>query len=296
MFEILDSEVIGRLANISLNSRQPMLGTVSGRHRSPVRGSSLEFAEYRKYVPGDDTRRLDWRAWGRSDRFFVKEFEADTNLRLSIVLDASGSMNFPLQKPVGEITTRLEYAKRVGGMLAWLASQQGDAVGLTSIHRSVPCDIPPTRGARHLGHVLEQMQEIEADQEVALTDALHHVADRLPRRSLVVLVSDFFLDPEELKPAIEHLSWRRHDVVAFHLLDPAEINFDFSQPVKLIDLETSMPILADPSLMSESYRTVVREYLESIDSLMKRSNVDYHYVSMDQPFEDILARFLLRRL
>jgi uncharacterized protein (DUF58 family) len=147
----LDPAVLSRLMALPLNARQAMLGNVSGHHRSPVRGSSLEFAQYRKYVPGDDTRRLDWRTWGRSDRFYIKEFEADTNLRLCLLIDTSGSMNFG---PAG--ATRFDYAKKLAGTLAYIAAQQGDAVGLHSLaEKSV--EIPAKRGASHLGLVLDQM-------------------------------------------------------------------------------------------------------------------------------------------
>src|ERR1700722_13476370 len=150
----LESAVLARLMALPLHARTAMLGSVSGKHRSPVRGSSLEFAQYRKYVPGDDTRRLDWRTWGRSDRFYIKEFEADTNLRICLLIDASGSMDFG---PTG--ATRLDYARRIAGTLGYLAANQGDAVGLRSV-ADKPLEIPARRGAAHLGLVLDQMDGI----------------------------------------------------------------------------------------------------------------------------------------
>src|SRR5271156_3053844 len=149
--DFLDPRVLARLMALPLHARQAMLGSVSGKHRSPVRGSSLEFAQYRKYVPGDDTRRLDWRTWGRSDRFYIKEFEADTNLRICLLIDASGSMEFG---PAG--ATRLDYARRLAGTLGYLAANQGDAVGLRSLARQ-PVEIPARPGPLHLGVVLEHM-------------------------------------------------------------------------------------------------------------------------------------------
>lgn len=296
MSNILQPEVMARLAPLALNARQPMLGDVSGRHRSPVRGSSLEFAEYRNYVPGDDTRRLDWRAWARSDRDFIKEFEADTNLRMSVVLDGSGSMNYGLRNPQGSVVTRMDYAKHLAAALAWLASQQGESVGLAAIHDKQPCEVAPRRGARHLGHILEQIEGLKASDEADLATALHHVADKLPRRSLVVVFSDLFTDLRELQPAVDHLRWRKNDVAIFHLLEPSELEFDFDKPVKLIDLEGGSPLLADPALMSDSYRKVVQEYLDEIDDMVRRSNIDYHRVRMDMTYEEALTQFLLRRM
>src|SRR3954463_2965224 len=209
----LEPTVLARLLALPLHARQAMLGNVSGKHRSPIRGSSLEFAQYRKYVPGDDTRRLDWRAWGRSDRFYIKEFEADTNLRLCLLIDASGSMAFG---PAG--ATRLDYARRLAATLAYLAAEQGDAVGLWSMAQPA-LEIPPRRGASHLGLVLEQMSGIQPVGGTTLLEALHDAAEKVRQRALVVILSDFFVPPSELKAAIQHLRFRRHDVTAFHLLD-----------------------------------------------------------------------------
>ena len=156
--EFLDPRAISRLMGIPLHSRFPMLGNVSGRHRSPVRGSSLEFAEYRKYVPGDDTRRLDWRAYGRCDRFYIKEFEADTNLRMCLVVDTSGSMRFGDGQ-----TTKLDYARRLAASLGWLASRQGDAVGLYCAGKAFHTEIPPKRNARHLRVILNELGTIQAE-------------------------------------------------------------------------------------------------------------------------------------
>ena len=152
--EFLDPRALARLAGLSLHARFPMLGNVSGRHRSPIRGSSLEFAEYRKYVPGDDTRRLDWRAYARSDRFYIKEFEADTNLRMCLVVDTSGSMDFADDGP-----SKLDYARRVAGTLAYLATQQGDAVGLYCASETFHTAIPPTRNAPHIANLPDELGE-----------------------------------------------------------------------------------------------------------------------------------------
>src|SRR5210317_2265706 len=149
----IDPKVLARLGGLGLHARLPMLGSVSGRHRSPIRGSSLEFAEYRKYVPGDDTRRMDWRAYGRSDRFYIKEFEADTNLRLCLIVDTSGSMGYK-----AEGLSKLEYAQRIAGTLAYLAAGQGDAVGLYCAANGFQAQIPPKRNPRHLRTVLDNLE------------------------------------------------------------------------------------------------------------------------------------------
>ena len=267
-----------------------MLGNVSGRHRSPIRGSSVEFAAYRKYVPGDDTRRLDWRAWGRSDRFYIKEFEADTNLRMCLIVDTSGSMSYG---PDGE--TKLDYSRKIAGTMAYLASRQGDAVGLYCAADGFNKDIPPKRNAAHLRVVLDELGKSKADGETGLVDALHEVAERVSQRALIVILSDFFVDPELLKSCFQHLRFRKHDVVAFHMLDRTEVDFEFDRPIRFLDLEGNAHILADPPLIVEEYRRAMAGYLDGLKDVISEAALDYHRVSLDVPYDQVLARFLLGR-
>jgi len=286
----LDPAVLSRLLALPLNARHAMLGNVSGKHRSPVRGSSLEFAQYRKYVPGDDTRRLDWRTWGRSDRFYIKEFEADTNLRLCLLIDTSGSMGFGPKN-----ATRLDYARRLAGTLAYVAAQQGDGVGLWSLAEK-PIEIPAKRGASHLGLVLDQLAGIQPVGDTTLLSSLHDAAEKIRQRALVVIFSDLFVPPEELKTAIQHLRFRKHDVAVFHLLDQKELDFDFDRPARFIDMEGGEAILADPSLIARNYREAVRQYMMAIDELVRTTGIDYHRVKLHEKYDDVLAKFLLGRV
>ncbi len=287
----LDSAVLARLLALPLHARQAMLGSVSGNHRSPVRGSSLEFAQYRKYVPGDDTRRLDWRTWGRSDRFYIKEFEADTNLRLCLLFDTSGSMGY---RPTGK-PSRLDYAKRLGGTLGYLAAQQGDGVGLWTLAEK-PLNVPAKRGAAHLGVVLDQLGGIKATGGTTLIQSLHDAAEQIRQRALVIVFSDLFVLPEELKTAVQHLRFRKHDVAIFHLLDQLELDFDFDRPARFVDMEGGEAILADPSLIARNYRAAVKQYLAGLDELIRTTGIDYHRVKMHEAYDDVLVRFLLGRL
>lgn len=286
----LDSRVLSRLLPLPLHARHAMLGNVSGRHRSPVRGSSIEFAQYRKYVPGDDTRRLDWRMWGRSDRYYIKEFEADTNLRLCLIVDASGSMRFG--KP-GH--TRLDYARRLAGTLAYLAAEQGDAVGFWSLNATQSKQIPAKRGASHLGLILDGLAELNASGPTHIVESLHEAAEKISQRALVIVISDLFALPAQLKPAFQHLRFKKHDVTVFHLLDQQEIDFDFDRPARFVDLEGGEPVLADPSDIARQYREAVRQYLTDIDDLVRTTAIDYHRVKLSDAYDDVLAKFLLGR-
>ena len=289
--EFLDPQVLTRLGNLPLFARHPMLGTVSGRHRSPHRGSSIEFAQYRKYVPGDDPRRLDWRAYGRSDRFYVKEFEADTNLRLCLVLDTSGSMRYHW----GEGETKLNYGKKLAATLGYLAAKQGDAVGLSCAAADLTVEVPARRSPAHLRNVFQTLAAAEALGETGLVDALHSVADKVSQRALIVIISDLFVPPDHLSGCFQHLRFRRHDVAVFHLLQNQELDFEFDRPTRFVDLEGGTNLLVEPSMIRRQYQVALTEYLEGLDEAVRDSAVDYHRIEIAEPHGDVLARFLLGR-
>jgi len=286
----IDPKVLARLSGLGLHTRIPMLGSVSGRHRSPVRGSSLEFAEYRKYVPGDDIRRMDWRAWGRSDRFYIKEFEADTNLRLCLIVDTSGSLNFTVDG-----ISKINYIKSLAGTLAYLASRQGDAVGLYCAGKNFHTEIKPKRNATHLRIVLDKLAEIKAEGGTGLAESLHEAAEGIDQRALVVVISDLYIEPDILNSCFQHLRFRKHDVVTFHLLDQSEVDFDFDRPTRFVDMEGGVPIMADPSLVSKQYQQAITGYLADLETVMLDAAIDYHRVNLRDPVDEILARFLVGR-
>ena len=286
----IDPKVLARLSGLGLHTRIPMLGSVSGRHRSPVRGASLEFAEYRKYVPGDDIRRMDWRAWGRSDRFYIKEFEADTNLRLCLIVDTSGSLNFTVDG-----ISKINYIKSLAGTLAYLASRQGDAVGLYCAGKNFHTEIKPKRNATHLRIVLDKLAEIKAEGGTGLAESLHEAAEGIDQRALVVVISDLYIEPDILNSCFQHLRFRKHDVVTFHLLDQSEVDFDFDRPTRFVDMEGGVPIMADPSLVSKQYQQAITGYLADLETVMLDAAIDYHRVNLRDPVDEILARFLVGR-
>ena len=288
--DYLGQKVLERLSTLELHARLPMIGSVSGKHRSPKRGSSLEFAEYRKYVPGDDTRRLDWRAYARNDRYYIKEFEADTNLRLCLTVDTSGSMGFALNG-----MSKLDYARRIGGTLAYIAALQGDAVGLycagTEFHR----EIPPKRSATHLSTVLDELGAVEPSGETGLAEVLHEIAERVPQRAMIVIISDLFIDPEVVRNCFEHLRFRKHDIAVFHLIEQNELDFEFDRPIRFVDMEGGEPVLADPTIIGVQYRRALEDYLESMNEVIRSTEIDYHRVCIHEDFGDVLAKFLLGR-
>lgn len=288
--DYLNQKVLERLSTLQLHARLPMIGNVSGKHRSPIRGSSLEFAEYRKYVPGDDTRRLDWRAYARNDRYYIKEFEADTNLRLCLIVDTSGSMGFAYNG-----MSKLDYARRIGGTLAYIAALQGDAVGLYCAGTQFHKEIPPKRSATHLSTVLDELGSVEPSGETGLPEVLHETAERIPQRALIIIISDLFFDPEVARNCFEHLRFRKHDVAVFHLMEQSELDFEFDRPMRFVDLEGGEPILADPIIVGNQYRRAIETYIESMNEVIRDTEIDYHRICIDEDYGDVLARFLLSR-
>jgi uncharacterized protein (DUF58 family) len=286
----LDPDVLSRLAGFPLLARRPMQGSVSGRHPSPHRGSSVEFAEYRKYVAGDDLRRLDWRAYGRSDRFFVKEFEADTNLRCCVVVDTSGSMAFG-----SGVVSKLEYARRIAGALGQLALLQGDAVGLACVAEGIIRNIPPRRNPSHLMTVFDVLEQARPEGQTQLVPVLHELAETIAQRALVVIISDLFIEPDQLRGCFQHLRFRKHDTAIFHLLDNQELAFDFRRPIRFLDMEGGPSIFAEPSEIAKRYHMAVSSYLERLQQVVLESAVDYQRVTLDENYEQVLIRFLVGR-
>jgi len=288
--DFLDPAVLARLSALPLHARTAMMGNVSGRHTSPHRGSSIEFAEYRKYVPGDDIRRLDWRAFARSDRYYIKEFEADTNLRAYLVVDTSASMGFPAP---GE--SKLDYARKIAGTLAYLTIQGGDAVGLTCCDEDIQVDIPPLRRASHLQEIFKALTNSEANGGTGLIDALHTVAEKVRQRAVFIICSDLFVDTRQWAEALQHLRYRKHDIAVFHLMHPQEMAFEFDRPHRFVDMEDGNALILEPRLIQERYQQSLKEFMAAIRKSCHDCKADYHHVVTDQPYDDLLADFLMAR-
>jgi uncharacterized protein (DUF58 family) len=289
--QLLDHDLLARLGAIPVEARLPMLGNVAGKHRSPHRGSSVEFAEYRKYVPGDDTRRLDWKAYARSDRYYIKEFEADTNLRAYFVVDNSGSMAFA-EKGMAKI----EYASRIAANLAYLLVNQGDAAGLSVCRETLHIEIPPRRRPAHLQLINHTLQDLKPEGATGLVEALHHIAEKIGQRAVVVILSDLFCDTVALEEALQHLRYRKHDVCMFHLMDPQEIEFHFDKPHRFVDMEDNTVLVVEPNLIADEYQEALREFLTNVKSACHNVHADYQLVTTDSPLEPLLRDFLLNRL
>jgi uncharacterized protein (DUF58 family) len=288
----LDPELLARVGSLELLARAVVEGFMSGLHRSPFTGFSTEFTEYRQYNQGDDLRYLDWRLLGRTDRYFIKKYRADTNTQCHILIDTSASMNYAHATSV----TKLQYAQFLAGSLAYLLNRQQDAVGLVAFSQDVHTHVPARNRTGHMRTIFGTLSMLEPGGETRLAESLHKLAEILTRRGIVVLISDFYDQPDRLKEAFQHLRFKGHDLVAFHVLDQNELDFKFDDPVLLLeDAETQeqMPVL--PDVVMGGYRERMRKHVEEMRECAAANHVDYELLTTKQPLDFALFSFLSRR-
>lgn len=281
----LDPKVLARISDLELLARTVVEGFVSGLHRSPYLGHSMDFAEHRGYTPGDDIRRLDWRVYARSDRYYVKEFEADSNADFTLVLDVSRSMSFGS----GGLT-KLDYARVLAACLAYFAHGQRDRVGLAAFDTEVVSYVPCS--AKHLPAVLHAIDRLTAGRPGQLGGPLSQVAEASRRRGLVVLVSDLYQEPEAVLSALASLGRRRSDLIVFHVLDPAEVHFPYDAPQPFEDLESGERISVVPEAVREEYRRLVAAHVASLKQLLGDNRIDYTLLETSQPLDVALFAYL----
>lgn len=286
----LDPTVLGRIDNIELLARTVVSGFINGLHRSPLLGLSMDFAEHRGYMPGDDIRRVDWRLYARTDRYFVKEFEADTNANFVVLLDVSSSMGYE-----GAGIRKIDYARYLAACLTYFVKNQRDRVGLITFDGSVVDYVPPS--AKHLEIVLHTLNRIEVGRgrRGSLADPLLRAADRLRRGGMVVLISDLYEAPDKVIDAIKPLRARGHDLMVFHLLDPNELEFPFDESSQFEDLESGERLPVHPRSLRARYRASMRTHLDELSRLFRENRVDYAMHDTSQPLDLALFNFLSAR-
>ena len=284
----IDPRVLSRIANLELLARTVVVGFVSGLHRSPHLGLSTDFAQHRPYLPGDDLRRLDWRLWGRTDRLYLKEFEAETNASVTVLLDCSRSMSY-----TSGGLSKLDYGRYLAACLLWFSRGQRDRVGLVTFDSEVLAWVPPSAG--HLLHSLHALERATAGRPGELGPPLSAAAGLLNRRGIVVVVSDLYEEPESVAAAVRQLRRRGSDVIVMHLLDPAEITFPFEDAASFEDLESEERIPVVPTQFAEEYRGLVESHIGSLRRLLGRDGVDYALLDTSKPLDHALFTYLASR-
>jgi uncharacterized protein (DUF58 family) len=284
----IDPKTLARIDNLELLARTVVEGFINGLHRSPNLGASMDFAEHRAYMPGDDLRRIDWRLFGRSDRFFVKEFEADTNTNLLLLLDVSTSMGFGSTG-----ISKLQYAKFLASSLGYFSSRQRDRVGLVTFASEIVDYVPPA--AKHLPIVLQTIARAKPEGPGNLDAPLRQIAEHARRRQIIVIISDLYDEPERVVKAVARLRNRGNDLIVLHLLDPAELNLPFDEAANFEDMETGEAIPVVPGLLREQYLTLVREHTSTLMRLMREDRIDYALFDTSQPLDHALFSYLADR-
>jgi len=291
--DYLNPEALAKLSGLALKARLIVEGFVTGLHRSPYQGFSVEFAEHREYVPGDDLRYVDWKAYGKSDRFYLKRFEEDTNFSCLLVLDTSESMQYQSKNAA---LSKLEYAKYVAAALAHLVVQQQDAVGLATFDSQLRQLIRPSSRTSHLKTLLRILEDSEPSGETAIGPLMHELAERLKKRGLVILLSDLFDDVDSLSLGLKHFHHRRHDVSLMQVIDPAEQDFDFEEPTLFKGLEGMPEELTDPRSLRTAYREEFENFLWQVRSVCRTLAMDHVLFRTDDSLDVPLRGFLTHRL
>ena len=288
----LDPETLSRVARLDLVARLVVEGFITGLHRSPYHGFSVEFSEHRAYMPGDPLRDLDWKAYAKSDRLYVKQYEEETNLKAYILCDVSGSMDFCAGAPM----SKYRYATCLSAALAYLMLRQRDAVGLMLFRDAVEFYVPPRSVQSHLQTLLKEIDRIQPERDTHMAPAFHDLAERIGRRGLIVVLSDLLDDPQEVLRGLRHFRHRGHEVVVFHLLDPRELDLEFDRETRFFDLEqTDQIITTQPLQVRREYGKMMEEIVETYRRGCAEAHIDYALIETSTPFDQALSRYLAQR-
>jgi uncharacterized protein (DUF58 family) len=284
----VDPKVLSRIKDLELLARTVVDGFINGLHRAPYFGASIDFAEHRGYVAGDDIRRVDWRLYARTDRYFVKQYEADTNANFSVLLDVSKSMGFASQG-----VSKLEYGSYLAACLAYLSQRQRDRVGIITFDEDIVTHVPPS--AKHFNVLLHTLDRARAERPGRLLTMLGRMAEHFKRRSIIALVSDLYENPEELLDALKPYRFLGNDLVVFHVLDPAEIEFPYRDASRFQDLESGEQMPVVPEVFADQYRKMMQEHIQALTTRFTESRIDYVQLTTSKPLDEALFNYLGNR-
>ena len=289
-----DTEVLSRISNLKMTAVNLVEGLLTGQHRSLHKGSSVEFAEYKDYSPGDEIRHIDWKVAGKTDKYHVKQFQQSTNLKCTILLDASGSMDY--DSPLKEHTPKkMEYARNLVSALSYLLLKQFDAVGLTLFNDQVIEHIPPRSKASHFKNILYGLANITPQGSTDIVEVLVGLSERLPKRSMLILVSDFFIQNQDLQKSLKLLCSRGIEVVLFHVLHPDEMHLPFEGDIVFESLEADHSIGLDPHDIQEEYQSMIRTHINLLKENCNGLGVDYVFLDTSESLDQALSYYLLKR-
>ena len=286
----LDPKTLIKIGRLDLIARRVVEGYISGLHRSPYHGFSVEFADHREYVPGDDIKHLDWRTLAKTDRYYIKEYEEETNLRSTVLLDTSESMKYGS----GEVT-KLQYGCFIAASLAYMLTQQQDSVGLALFDSAVHRFVPPKANAAHLRLILHELNQIQPKAKTSMDLIFHDVAERVHKRGLIVVISDFFDDPETILMGLRHFRHNRHEVIVMHVLDEFETTFPFDDTTLFDGLEGYGEVLTEPRSLRDTYLEEANKHIMAMKRGCRRNEIDYVQISTATPLDVALSAYLASR-
>lgn len=286
----LPPEAIARIARLELRARAVVEGVLAGLHKSPYKGQSVEFLQHREYVRGDDLRRVDWKVWGRQDRLYIKEFEEETNLRLTLLVDGSASMDYR-----SGALSKYDYAATLAASLAWLALSHGDAVGCAVFDEKIRASVPARTKRSHLSSVVDVLETSRSNRPTAFGPVLRSLSETLPRRGMVVIISDLLGDREGVFQGMQFLRRRGHDLVLLHVMDEDELTFPFEGPTRFEGLELPEHIACNPRALREGYLAAIEEFLADARKRSAAARCDYSLIRTGEPVDTALVQFLSRR-
>jgi uncharacterized protein (DUF58 family) len=287
----LQPKVVAQLANMELRARLVVEGFITGLHKSPYHGFSVEFTEHRPYMPGDEIRHIDWKAYGKTDRYYIKEFEEETNLKTYLILDASKSMDYSSE---GQLK-KIEYASYLAAALGYLMIEQRDAVGLTVYDERVRTSLPPRATKLYLQQILRELEALKPGNKTGTAQSLHEVAERIKRRGLIVILSDLFDDPVQVMTALKHFRHRGNEVIVMQVLDPLERSFAFGTDAVFRDMETKEELLTQPWHIQTAYRESMHQFLDFYKQECRENAIDYVLLDTATPFDRALFEYLNKR-
>lgn len=286
----LQPEMVARLNNMSLRARLVVEGYILGLHKSPYHGFSVEFAEHRAYGPGDEIRHIDWKLYGKTDRFYVKQFEEETNLRTHLILDTSNSMTYASGK-----ITKLDYAGFLSAALSYLMLTQQDAVGLVTFDFKIKRYLPPRSKPGYLNTILSQLENHTTGRDTDVSPVLHEMAERIKKRGLVILISDLLDEPDKIMEGLKHFRHNNQEVIVFHILDRQELEFDFASRTRFRDLETAETIITEPWQIRHNYGQLINQFQDYYRRRCRQRKIDYIPLFSDQSLDLALNEYLMKR-
>ena len=288
--EFLTPEVISKIDSLQFRARMIVEGYIVGHHKSPFHGFSAEFSEHRAYGIGDEIKHIDWKVFGKTDRYFVKQFEEETNLRAHLLLDQSSSMNYG-----SGALTKLEYAQTLFASFCYLMLKQQDAVGLTLFDTKIRKFIPPRSKSSHLNVLISALANMKSGGETSIAPILHEIAEKIHKRGLIILISDLFDDPQKTFNGLKHFRYNGHEVVLFHILDPEEMELNFKERIRFVDKETGEKITTDPWHIKQAYKTEMQDFCDYYKINCRKNRMDYIQVFTNQRLDEVVANYLIKR-